>query len=143
LEKLDEAEIIRKFTKGVFHSTTNHNLNIMKIRNKNSYSEEDRKIARFARALGHPARIAILRYIASLNTCCFNEISKEMPLADSTVSQHLSELKSAGLIQGSFEPPKVMYSINNKNWKLLRKYFKEFTKIKMPREETKNKKSGQ
>jgi DNA-binding transcriptional ArsR family regulator len=115
----------------------------MKIRNKNSYSEEDRKIARFARALGHPARIAILRYIASLNTCCFNEISKEMPLADSTVSQHLSELKSAGLIQGSFEPPKVMYSINNKNWKLLRKYFKEFTKIKMPREETKNKKSGQ
>lgn len=100
----------------------------MKIRNKNNYPEEDRKIARFAKALGHPARIAILRHLSSAGPCCFNDISKEIPLADSTVSQHLTELRSAGIIQGSFEAPKVIYTINHKNWKLLRKYFKEFTR---------------
>lgn len=99
------------------------------------YPPEDVKIARFAKALGHPARIAILRHLASLETCCFNEISKEIPLADSTVSQHLSELKNAGLIQGSFDPPRVQYCINYENWKIARKYLKEFTKIKVVKNE--------
>ncbi len=92
----------------------------MKSSNKKNYPPEDVKIARFAKALGHPARIAILRHLASLETCCFNEISKEIPLADSTVSQHLSELKNAGLIQGSFDPPRVQYCINFENWKISR-----------------------
>ena len=99
------------------------------------YTEKDVKLARFAKALGHPARIAILRHLASLETCCFNEISKELPLADSTVSQHLTELKKAGLIQGSIEPPRVKYCINYKNWKRARKYFKELTKIKIVKNE--------
>jgi len=103
----------------------------MKSRNKNNYSIEDVKIARFAKALGHPARITILRHLASLETCCFNEISKELPLADSTVSQHLTELKKAGLIQGSIEPPRVQYCINYENWKIVRKYFKDFAKIRI------------
>jgi len=107
----------------------------MKSSNKKNYPTEDVKIARFAKALGHPARIAILRHLASLETCCFNEISKEIPLADSTVSQHLSELKNAGLIQGSFEPPRVQYCINYENWKIARKYLKEFTKIKVLKNE--------
>jgi ArsR family transcriptional regulator, arsenate/arsenite/antimonite-responsive transcriptional repressor len=107
----------------------------MKSSNKKYYPPEDVKIARFAKALGHPARIAILRHLASLETCCFNEISKEIPLADSTVSQHLSELKNAGLIQGSFDPPRVQYCINYENWKISRKYLKEFTKIRVLKNE--------
>ena len=103
--------------------------------NKNYYPGEDIKLARFAKALGHPARIAILRHLASLETCCFNEISKELPLANSTVSQHLTELKKAGLIQGSIEPPRVQYCINYENWKIARKYFKEFTRIKVLKNE--------
>lgn len=99
----------------------------MAFQNKQHYSEGTVKIARFAKALGHPARIAILKHLASLDKCCFNEISKELPLADSTVSQHLSELKNAGLIQGSIEPPNVRYCINHENWELLRKFFREFT----------------
>jgi DNA-binding transcriptional ArsR family regulator len=102
---------------------------------KDQFSKEDIKLARFAKALSHPARIAILRHLATLRTCCFNEISKELPLADSTVSQHMAELKDAGLIQGSFEPPRVQYCINYDNWKLARKTLKEFTKIKVTKNE--------
>jgi DNA-binding transcriptional ArsR family regulator len=98
---------------------------------KDQFPKEDIKLARFAKALAHPARIAILRHLASLETCCFNEISKVLPLADSTVSQHMTELKEAGLIQGSFKPPKVQYCINTENWKVARKCLKEFTKIKV------------
>ena len=92
------------------------------------FTKEDIKLARFAKAMAHPARIAILRHLASLETCCFNEVSREIPLADSTVSQHMTELKGAGLIQGSFEPPRIKYCINQENWKLARKLFKELTK---------------
>jgi DNA-binding transcriptional ArsR family regulator len=102
---------------------------------KEKYSREDIRLARYAKALGHPARIAILRHLASMDNCCFNEISKELPLADSTVSQHMNELKDAGLIQGSFEPPRVQYCINAENWKQARKYFKEFIKIRNTKEE--------
>ncbi|MCX6334945.1 MAG: winged helix-turn-helix domain-containing protein [Bacteroidia bacterium] len=99
------------------------------------FSKDDVKVARFAKALAHPARVAILRHLASLDTCCFNEISKELPLADSTVSQHMTELKNAGLIQGSFEPPKVQYCINYDNWRQARKCLKEFTKMKVAKNE--------
>lgn len=99
------------------------------------FSDEDIKLARFAKALSHPARIAILRHLASLETCCFNEISKVVPLADSTVSQHMTELKNAGLIQGTFDPPRVKYCINYENWKQARKSFKGFSKIKVAKNE--------
>ncbi|MCU0473708.1 MAG: metalloregulator ArsR/SmtB family transcription factor [Bacteroidales bacterium] len=105
---------------------------------KKLYTDKDVRLARFAKALGHPARIAILRHIASLETCCFNEISKELPLAISTVSQHLTKLKKAGLIQGSIEPPRVRYCINYENWKLLRKHFKAFTKMEIAKYEKNN-----
>ncbi len=107
---------------------------------KNGYSGKDIKLARFAKALSHPARLAILRHLASLNTCCFNEISRELPIADSTVSQHMSELKDAGLIQGSFEPPNVKYCINQGNWKLARKYFKKFMNTDIKQKHVKTKK---
>lgn len=101
----------------------------MKTTNKNAYSPEDVMISRFAKALGHPARIAILRHLASLDTCRFTDISSELSLANSTVFQHLSELKKAGLIQGCIDPPKLQYCINFENWELLRKHFKEFAQI--------------
>ena len=108
----------------------------MKASNKNTYPPEDVKIARFAKALGHPVRIGIIKHLALLETCRFTEISNEFPLANSTVSQHLAELKKAGLIQGSIEPPKFQYCINYENWKLLRKHFKEFAHIKIVKYET-------
>ena len=98
---------------------------------KEQFTREDIKVARFARALSHPARIAILRHLASSDTCCFSEISNELPLADSTVSQHMAELKNAGLINGRFVPPWVQYSIDYDNWKVARKCLRQFTKIKV------------
>jgi|WetSurMetagenome_2_1015567.scaffolds.fasta_scaffold03916_2 ArsR family transcriptional regulator, arsenate/arsenite/antimonite-responsive transcriptional repressor len=100
----------------------------MKYKHRSKYGLENIKIAHFARALGHPARISILRLLAGSGTCSFNEIAAELPLALSTVSQHLAELKRSGLIKGSPAPPNVNYSISNKEWKEARKYFKEFTR---------------
>jgi ArsR family transcriptional regulator, arsenate/arsenite/antimonite-responsive transcriptional repressor len=108
----------------------------MALQNIHHYTEDDIKIARFAKALGHPARIAILKHLASLDNCCFNEISKEIPLADSTVSQHLTELKNAGLIQGSIEPPNVKYCINYTNWEILRHFLRDFADVPIFKYET-------
>jgi ArsR family transcriptional regulator len=92
----------------------------------NNYKEDEILLARVAKAMGHPARIAILKYLASLDTCCFADINKELPIAKATVSQHLSELKDAGLIQGTIEPPKVNYCLNTENWEKARLLFEEF-----------------
>lgn len=102
---------------------------------KEYFTKEDIKVARFAKALSHPARIAIMRHLASIETCCFSEISNELPLADSTVSQHMAELKNAGLINGRFEPPRVQYCIDYDNWKAARKCLRQFTKIKVVKNE--------
>ena len=102
---------------------------------KDQFMKDDIRLARYARALSHPARIAIMRHLASTERSCFNDISKELPLADSTVSQHLSELKDAGLISGTYEPPKVHYRIDYDNWKAAKKALKEFTKMKVVRKE--------
>ena len=74
---------------------------------KKGYSAEDMQIARFAKALGHPARIAILHFLAAQEQCYFGDIHEELPIAKATVSQHLKELKEAGLIHGEIETPKV------------------------------------
>lgn len=90
------------------------------------YTEQQERTARFAKALGHPARIAILQFLASRNSCYFGDIHEELPIAKATVSQHLKELKDAGLIQGEIEAPKVRYCINRANWELARKMFGDF-----------------
>ena len=77
---------------------------------------EQERIARFAKAMGHPTRIAILRFLAQRNECFFGDIHEVLPIAKATVSQHLSELKEAGLIQGTIEPPEVKYCLNPENW---------------------------
>jgi len=90
------------------------------------YKVDEIALARIAKAMGHPARIAILKYLASLDTCCFADINKELPIAKATVSQHLSELKNAGLIQGTIEPPKVNYCLDPVNWEKAKKLFEAF-----------------
>jgi ArsR family transcriptional regulator, arsenate/arsenite/antimonite-responsive transcriptional repressor len=90
------------------------------------YKEEEIQLARFAKAMGHPARIAILKLLASMDTCFCGEIVEELPIAQATVSQHLKELKDAELIQGSIEAPKIRYCIDPKNWEIARKLFSDF-----------------
>ena len=88
---------------------------------KQQLTEEQERIARFAKALGHPIRIAILQMLAS-QTCCFHgDMSEILPIAKSTLSPHLKELKDAGLIQGEINLPSVKYCINRDNWALAEK----------------------
>lgn len=93
------------------------------------YTEQTEQLARFAKAMGHPARIAILTFLAERDDCFFGDIHEVLPIAKSTVSQHLSELKNAGLIQGEIFPPKVKYCINPKKWALAKDLFDEFMYI--------------
>jgi predicted transcriptional regulator len=81
-----------------------------------SYTLDQEQIARFAKALGHPARVAILQLLISQKFCYHGDMAEELPIAKSTLSQHLNELKDAGLIQGSVTPPTVKYCINQENW---------------------------
>ncbi|MCM1041666.1 MAG: metalloregulator ArsR/SmtB family transcription factor [Bacteroides sp.] len=86
---------------------------------------DQEQLARFAKAMGHPTRIAILRFLAEQETCFFGDIHEVLPIAKATVSQHLKELKDAGLIQGTIEPPKVKYCINRENWKYASQLFSQ------------------
>lgn len=79
-------------------------------------TKEQEKLARIAKALSHPTRVAILSFLAQQKECFFGEIHEVLNVSKPTVSNHLSELKEAGLIQGTIEPPKVRYCINNENW---------------------------
>jgi predicted transcriptional regulator len=90
---------------------------------KEELTTEQEQLARFAKALGHPIRIAILQMLAK-QTCCYHgDMSEILPIAKSTLSQHLKELKEAGLIQGKITPPMVLYCINKKNWALAKSLF--------------------
>lgn len=80
---------------------------------KKDYTQEQKEIAEIAKALGHPARVAIMDYLASVNTCICGDIVNELPLAQPTVSQHLKELKNAGLIKGNVEGNAICYCIND------------------------------
>ena len=81
------------------------------------FSAKDNRLAKYAKALAHPARIAILKILASRCTCVCGDIVEELPLSQSTVSQHLKELKDAGLIKGEIEGARVCYCIDQKEWK--------------------------
>ena len=91
-----------------------------------AYTEQEEQLARFAKAMGHPARMAILRFLAGQDSCFFGDIHEVLPIAKATVSQHLKELKAAGLIQGEIEAPKVRYCINRENWAKARESFADF-----------------
>ena len=90
---------------------------------ENYFSITQIDTARFAKALSHPVRIAILELLNS-QTCCYHgDMAEELPIAKSTLSQHLNELKDAGLIQGTITPPTVKYCINRENWALAKNLF--------------------
>ena len=81
------------------------------------FSVKHNRISKYAKALSHPARVAILNFLIMKNACMCGDIVEELPLSQSTVSQHLKELKDAGLIKGSIDGAKVCYCINEKEWK--------------------------
>lgn len=83
-----------------------------------SFTEKQEQTARFAKALSHPVRIAILQMLSSKSCCFHGDMADDLPIAKSTLSQHLNALKDAGLIQGNVTPPTVKYCIHQKNWQL-------------------------
>jgi DNA-binding transcriptional ArsR family regulator len=81
-----------------------------------AFSQTQNELATLSKALGHPARIAILQFLAQRKACVCGDIVDELPLSQSTVSQHLKELKNAGLVKGDIEGPSVCYCIDEKAW---------------------------
>jgi len=88
-----------------------------------NYSEETEMLSRFAKALGHPTRLIILKYLSNQSCCYTGDLVEMLPLAQSTISQHLKELKDAGLIEGEISPPKIKYCIHVKNWEKAKSLF--------------------
>jgi len=110
----------------ILRTTNNEINNQMNCCENKDYTIDNEQLARFAKAMGHPARIAILNFLAKLDSCYFGDIHNELPIAKATVSQHLKELKDAGLIHGEIETPKVRYCINQENWDKARVTFEVF-----------------
>lgn len=96
---------------------------------KEILTEEQKKAARYAKAMGHPVRLYVLDLLSRQNCCYSGDLTEELPIAKSTFSQHLKELKEAGLIQGKIEAPRIKYCINQENWEEARKLFRKFLKI--------------
>ncbi len=94
------------------------------------YTENQEKIARYAKALSNPVRVFILEYlIVNTNKSCYSgDMAEVLPIARSTLSEHLKELKKAGLIQGEINPPYIKYCINKQNWEEARQMFETFFK---------------
>ena len=89
------------------------------------FTIKDNKIAAYAKALSHPARVAILQLLIKKQSCICGDIVDELPLSQSTVSQHLKELKEAGLIKGDIDGTKVCYCIDEKEWEKARNYLND------------------
>ena len=103
----------------------------MGITKSYEFGRKENLIARYAKALAHPARIAIINLLVSRQSCICGDLVDELPLSQSTVSQHLKELKEAGLIKGEIEGAKVCYCIDEKAWmeakNLFEKVFESYT----------------
>lgn len=91
-----------------------------------NYLAETEQLARFAKALGHPTRLKILNHLENQSCCFTGDLMEVIPLAQSTISQHLKELKDAGLIKGEVNPPKIKYCIHQENWEKAKKLFSNF-----------------
>jgi DNA-binding transcriptional ArsR family regulator len=89
------------------------------------FSVKDNRLSKFAKALAHPARVAILKILLKRNSCICGDIVEELPLSQSTVSQHLKELKDAGLIKGEIEGVKICYCIDEAEWEKARQVLDE------------------
>ena len=96
---------------------------------KSVTTDKQKRIARYAKAMGHPVRIQILKLLNSQACCYTGDLTDSIPLAQSTISQHLKVLKEAGLIQGEIMPPKVKYCLNQENWLVAQQLFDELLNL--------------
>jgi len=97
----------------------------MGLAKKEEFTVKDNKIAAFAKALAHPARVAILQLLIKKQSCVCGDIVDELPLSQSTVSQHLKELKEVGLIKGDIDGAKVCYCIDEQEWERAKAYLND------------------
>ena len=89
-------------------------------------TDKQQRMARYAKAMGHPVRMYVLELLSKQSCCYSGDLSEDLPIAKSTLSQHLKELRDAGLIQGEIESPRIKYCLNIDNWKEAQLLFKEF-----------------
>jgi ArsR family transcriptional regulator, arsenate/arsenite/antimonite-responsive transcriptional repressor len=92
-------------------------------------TEEQKKAARYAKAMGHPIRMYVLELLSKQSCCYSGDLTEYLPIVKSTLSQHLKELRDAGLIQGEIEAPRIKYCLNKENWKEAQDLFSKFLKI--------------
>lgn len=106
--------------KSIWQLKINRNIAIKMGASKTEiFSKEQNELATLLKAMAHPARIAILQHLIAANACICSDLVEELGLAQATISQHLKELRNAGIIQGTIEGVKVCYCINPETWKLL------------------------
>ncbi|WP_210516620.1 ArsR/SmtB family transcription factor [Hymenobacter terricola] len=98
----------------------------MAAHKREQFTPAEQQIAVIAKALGHPARVAILRLLAQRQSCVCGELVLELPISQSTVSQHLKELKAAGLVQGEVDGPRVCYCLAPAGWATARQLLTDF-----------------
>ncbi len=96
---------------------------------KSVTTDKQQRAARYAKAMGHPVRMYVLELLSNQSCCYSGDLSDDLPIAKSTLSQHLKELRDAGLIQGEIESPRIKYCLNQKNWKEAQILFKNFLGI--------------
>lgn len=94
-----------------------------------AFTDNQEKLARYAKALGHPVRVYVMQLLSKQACCYSGDLSEELPIAKSTLSQHLKELKDAGLIQGEIEAPRIKYCVNKENWEEAQKLFGGFLQL--------------
>lgn len=112
---------------------------------KAQLSEDVKQMAVYAKAMSHPVRVYILQKLSKMNACCYSgDLVDELPIGRSTLSQHLKELKYAGLIQGEIQPPYIKYCINKENWEKAKALFELLFSEKVQNQscEIKNKEHG-
>lgn len=98
----------------------------MALARKEDFPDKDMQLAEWCKALAHPARLAILKTLAERKECICGDLVIDLPLAQSTVSQHLKSLKEAGLVQGEVDGPRSRYCINRRNFERFMRSFSEF-----------------
>lgn len=97
------------------------------------FTDKQNQIAVFAKAFGHPARVAILQHLFKINSCICGDLVNEIGLAQPTISQHLKELKNLGLIRGTVEGTSVCYCIEPSNWSKMKEVMNEFLNQDIPK----------
>jgi DNA-binding transcriptional ArsR family regulator len=95
----------------------------MGITKSELFTEQQNQLAAIAKALAHPARIAVLQHLLKVNACIGGEIVSELPLAQPTISRHLGELKAVGIIKGTIEGTSVNYCIDGERWREIQEMF--------------------